>query len=74
MSDRFGFRRVGTTGHDILFNGTVVAWTVNEAWAALIVAKLNKAPCVPAVGAGVGIPEAACCRREPYDRNEPICK
>jgi hypothetical protein len=38
----FRARQVGTTGHEILDpQGTVIAWTVNEPWAAVIVALLN---------------------------------
>ena len=39
----YTIRRVGTTGHEILNpGGEVVAWTVDEHWAALIAALLNK--------------------------------
>jgi hypothetical protein len=47
MDDRSAFttRRVGTTGHEILApNGTVVAWTVDGYWAAVMVAAMNEAP------------------------------
>ena len=37
-------RRVGTTGHEIINpEGVVVAWTVDEPWATIIVAVLNPA-------------------------------
>jgi hypothetical protein len=38
----FTFRRTGTTGCEILADGKVVAWTVDEAWATVIVALLNR--------------------------------
>ena len=39
----FRARQVGTTGHEILDpQGTVIAWTVNEPWAAVIVALLTE--------------------------------
>ena len=39
----FSFRRSGTAGCEILNpDGEVVAWTVEELWAALIVALLNE--------------------------------
>ncbi len=41
----FTFRRIGSSGCEILFEGVVVAWTVDEAWAALIVARMNNDPC-----------------------------
>ena len=60
MND-FSFRRVAMSGCEILDpNGIVVAWTVNEEWAAIIVALLNNHPC-NAAGAGIGMPKAACC-------------
>jgi len=62
MSDPFTFRRIGTTGCEILFNGSVVGWAVDEVWTTMIVAKLNNDPRV-AVGAGIGLPEAVCCRK-----------
>ena len=39
----FAYRLVGTTGCEILADGVVVAWTVDEPWAALMVALLNGA-------------------------------
>jgi len=40
----FTFNRVGTTGYEIRDgDGSVVAWTVDESWAAVIVSMLNKA-------------------------------
>lgn len=60
QSEEFTFNRVGTTGCDIRDpDGLVVAWTVDEVWAAAIVKLLNNDPCV-AVDAGE-MPEAACC-------------
>ena len=41
--DTYTIRQVGTTGHEILTpGGEVIAWTVDEHWAALIAALLNK--------------------------------
>ena len=37
MND-FTFRRSGTRGCEILCKGVVVAWTVDELWAVIIVA------------------------------------
>jgi len=37
-------RQCGTTGHKILADGEVVAWTVDGTWAAVIVELLNGAP------------------------------
>ena len=37
----FTFRRVGTMGCEILADGGVVAWTVDEQWAAVIVGLLD---------------------------------
>ena len=54
MDESYTYRRVATTGCEILFNGVVVAWAVDETWAAVIVAKLNNDSC-GAVGAGIGI-------------------
>ena len=68
MNDHYTYRRVATNGCELCDpDGTVVGWTVNEAWAAVIVAKLNNDPS-DAVGAGIGLPEAACCRRGPDNR------
>jgi hypothetical protein len=58
--NEYTFRRVATAGCEILRDGIVVAWTVDEEWAALIVARLNNDFCV-AVGAGDELPDAACC-------------
>jgi hypothetical protein len=39
----FTANRVGTTGHEILDpEGNVVAWAVDEPWAAMIAALLNR--------------------------------
>jgi hypothetical protein len=39
----FQARLVGTMGHEIIDpQGTVIAWTVNEPWAAIIVALLTE--------------------------------
>jgi hypothetical protein len=39
----FHARQVGTTGHEIIDpDGHVVAWTVDEPWASIIVALLNE--------------------------------
>lgn len=41
-SDDFRYRQSGTTGQEILDpDGRVVAWTVNAAWAEIIVGALN---------------------------------
>ncbi len=38
----FTTRRVGTTGHEIVTQqGTVIGWTVDASWAAILVALLN---------------------------------
>jgi hypothetical protein len=43
----YSYRRSGTCGCEIIdADGTVVAWTVDAAWAGLIVAALNGA-CLP---------------------------
>ena len=43
MNNEFTFRRIGSTGCEILDpNGVVVAWTADELWAVLIVAELNR--------------------------------
>jgi hypothetical protein len=39
----FTFRLVGTSGCEILADGEVVAWTVDEPWAAIIVGLLDGA-------------------------------
>ena len=40
----FSSRQAGTSGHEILNpRGQVVAWAVDEAWAAVIVSLLNRA-------------------------------
>lgn len=42
MSEPFTARPCGTTGHEILDpDGNVVAWTLDELWALLIVRALN---------------------------------
>ena len=39
---RFTARRVGTTGHEILDpSGNVIAWAIDEVWAAMFVALFN---------------------------------
>ncbi len=38
------YQRSGTTGCEILFNGTIVVWTVDETWAALLTQLLNHNP------------------------------
>jgi hypothetical protein len=54
-ADSYWFRCVGTTGCEILDpTGAVLAWTVDEAWAAIIVRLLNgRGHPGDAVGAGV---------------------
>ena len=54
MND-FSYRLSGTTGCEILLNEIVIAWTVNEEWAAMIVALLDND--LRAVGAGECCPE-----------------
>lgn len=50
VTESFSFRLVGTMGCEILADGGVVAWTVDPAWAALIVGLLDGAeaqdPCL----------------------------
>jgi hypothetical protein len=42
--NNFTFRRVATNGCEVLDpNGVVVAWAVDELWAVLLVAALNRA-------------------------------
>jgi len=44
MSEPYTYRRIATTGHEILSpEGDVVAWTVDAVTAAVIVALLNRA-------------------------------
>jgi hypothetical protein len=38
----FAFRRVGTVGCEILADGVVVAWTVDERWAAVVVGLMER--------------------------------
>ena len=65
-NSEFAFRRVASTGCEILDpDGVVVAWTVNETWAAVVVALLNDNPRVAAVGVGDELPDAARCCRGP---------
>ena len=60
MAETFTFRRVGTSGCEILADGKVVAWTTNGYWAAIIVAVLD--------GAEHGGSHApAACMRRPAD-------
>ncbi len=40
---RYSARRVGTTGHEVLRDGLVVAWAIDEVWAVTVVAALNRA-------------------------------
>ena len=59
----FAFRRVGTVGCGILADGVVVAWTVDEPWAAIVVGLLDGAeaqdPCLlAAVDGAAGNPSA----------------
>lgn len=43
QSNEFTFHRVATNGCEIIDpNGVVFAWTVDELWAVLIVAELNR--------------------------------
>jgi hypothetical protein len=37
----FSFRLVGTVGCEILADGKVIAWTVDERWAAVIVGLMD---------------------------------
>ena len=73
MNSTFTFRRVGTTGCEILCDGVVIAWTVDETWAAWIVARWNNHPRV-AVGAGAGLPDAACGCGGPDNRTKDDLK
>ena len=41
LGGTYAARRCGTLGHEILANGKVVAWTVDAAWAAVIVGLLD---------------------------------
>jgi hypothetical protein len=71
-SDRFTFNRVGTTGCEVRGpDGLVIAWTVNEVWASVLVHLLNNSRCT-SVGAAVGHPEAACCCDGPNNQKEHI--
>ena len=38
----FTSRRVGTTGHEILHDQEIVAWTADNVWAAIIVEALRR--------------------------------
>jgi hypothetical protein len=60
MNSAFTFRVVGSTGCEILCDGSVVAWAGDEMWAVRIVALMNNAPS-DAVGRGGEMPEAARC-------------
>ena len=66
-NNAFSFRRSGTAGCEILYNGNVIAWTVDEVWAALLTQRLNCHPCV-AVGAGVGCPKQLVAAEEADSR------
>lgn len=41
-SDAYVARPVGTTGHEIVGPDGVIAWTVDDNWAAIIAALLNR--------------------------------
>ena len=69
MNNDFTFRRIGSTGCEILCEGIVVAWSADEDWAAVIVARLNTDP-FDAVALGLGLPIAACCCRGSGNRIE----
>jgi len=43
LEDRFTTRLCGSTGHEIVMDGEVVAWTVDSIWAARIVELLEMA-------------------------------
>ena len=61
QNNGFAYRRVGSTGCEILNpNGIVIAWSIDELWATWIVALLNDDPCVRLVRGGEW-PQAACC-------------
>ena len=61
QSEEFSFNRSGTTGCEIRGpDGLVVAWSMNEVWASVLVHLLNNGP-IFAVDVGAGLPEAACC-------------
>ncbi len=38
----FTNRRIGTNGHEILYDGEVVAWAADNVWAAIIVEALRR--------------------------------
>ena len=43
--NNFTYRRSGSSGCEIVDpDGVVIAWTVDEVWAAMIVAELNRSP------------------------------
>lgn len=59
------FRRIATCGCELIDpTGTVVAWTVDDYWAATIVRLLNETdhPSVAVVAGMNDSPEATCCR------------
>jgi hypothetical protein len=56
----FSFRLVGTVGCEIVADGVVVAWTVDELWAAIIVGLLNGAE-------HGGSHDPATCLKRPAD-------
>jgi hypothetical protein len=66
-NNEFSYRRCGTTGCEILFNGIVVAWTVEDTWAALLTQLLDYHTCVT-VGAGDGCPRQLVAVEE--ERND----
>jgi thiazole synthase ThiGH ThiG subunit len=70
----YSFRRVGTCGCEILApTGSVVAWTVDDCWAATIVRLLNEtAHSGVAVVAGLGSSPEATGRR--YGHQQPTKK
>ncbi len=69
QNNEFTFRLVGTTGCEILFNGTVVAWAVDEMWAALLAQVLNHHPCVT-VGVGMDYPAQLVAAEGADNRDE----
>ena len=66
MNESYTYRRIGTTGCEILCRGIVVAWAVDEAWAATIAQLLNQFPRCGC--AGIEMPEVARCYGGPDNR------
>ncbi len=61
VPESFTFRRVGTMGCEIVNpDGEIVAWTVDPAWAAIIVALLDMVE-------QKGLHESATCLKPPAD-------